>query len=457
MRQAFSGLTRRLRAEAWRLRLAATGDVLQHYRYLRRMTEAPKEAVAAAQAERLSALLRHASEKVPFYRETLREAGVVDGGRVRLDRFQDLPLLDKGTIRSHLADLTSSDSAERGSYKNTSGGSTGEPVTFVQDRGTHEWKVAVKQLFDSWTGYRPGQGYALLWGAGRDLDDTSLKARVGMWLRNELRFDSYLMEPATMDEYIAELNSFSPGLLLAYAQSAYQLALHAERSGARVRPPGAIMTSATTLEPKMRAKIEEVFGAKVFDRYGSREVGDIACENGDGHGLLISPLTHLVEVLDEAGRPAPHGVAGEIVVTLLTNYSMPLVRFRIGDAGILAAATGDVAWPRLEQVIGRVTDIFYTRAGKQVYGGYFTRQFYDRDWVNQFQIVQEDYEKIRVRIVPNGVVSPASWDAQQRELTAAFREALGDACQVEFELVESIEPGPTGKRRYTISNVERPT
>src|SRR5690606_3762123 len=124
-----------------------------------------------------------------------------------------------------------------------------------------------------------------------------------------------------------------------------------------------IMTSATTLEPAMRTTIERVFGAPVFGRYGSREVGDVACENGDGNGMLVSPLTHLVEVIGADGTAVPDGTPGELVVTHLTNYSMPLIRFRIGDAGALGPPVGSSPWPRLTQVMGRVTDIFYTATG----------------------------------------------------------------------------------------------
>src|SRR5690606_15213053 len=75
---------------------------------------------------------------------------------------------------------------------------------------------------------------------------------------------------------------------------------------------------------------------------------------------------------------------------------------------------GGVPWPRLTAVSGRVTDVFHTVDGRQVYGGYFTRQFYGRDWVAQFQVVQEDYGRLRVRVVQRPGTGPALRAGRQR-------------------------------------------
>lgn len=446
----------RLRRALWNARLGGFGRAPEFLAELRRLETATASQVAVIRDERLSQLLRHAYAKVPYYREHLEASGVVTSDELDLRNFHRLPLLDKGTIRSRFKDLTSSDSGSRGPYYNTSGGSTGEPVRFVQDAVTNDWKVATKLLFDTWTGYRQGEPFAMLWGAQHELVKQSPKARLGAFLRNELRLNAYLMAPAVMDDYIARLNSFKPSLILAYAQSIYQLADHAERTNQSVSSPRAIMTSATTLEPTMRTTIERVFGSTVFDRYGSREVGDVACENGDGLGLLVSPLTHFVEVIGPDGQPVSDGSSGELVVTHLVNYSMPLIRYRIGDAGTLGPALGHSPWPRLTEIIGRVTDIFYTPAGDQIYGGYFTRHFYGKHWVAQFQVVQEAYDHLVVRIVPAGMVDGNALEAEKRELVAAFKGIMGAGCRVEVELVDAIEVGPTGKRRYTISKVGPP-
>lgn len=443
-----------LRAAAWRLRLRFFGRTLDHLESMKRLAQAPRAEVEAFQQARLRRLLLHAYDKVPYYRETLAAAGVVKKGRLDLDNFTRLPLLDKALIRERFDDLNASDAASRGAKVNTSGGSTGEPVRFLQDRESDEWKLATKQLFNSWTGYRQGEPVALLWGAGRDLDEAGWRTKLGTALRAELRLNAYLMSDEISDRYIAELNAFRPSLILAYAQSIFKLAEHAEKTSQTLFSPTAVMTSATTLEDEMRTVIERVFRAPVFNRYGSREVSDMACDYGDGLGLVVSPATHLVEVLAEDGLPVRPGETGEIVVTSLSNLSMPLLRFRIGDMAVQGeTGLGAISWPRLAKVLGRTTDIFYSTDGKQVYGGYFTRHFYGKEWVSQFQVEQLDYQHLQVRIVPSQPLGEEFASQQQAELTTAFKEIMGPDTLVGIDFVDDIPVGPTGKRRYTISRV----
>ena len=449
----------RVRGALWMARIAVGGSAVAYLREHERFQTFGADEIRQRQHDLLASTLRHAHEHVPYYRRVLSERGVVDGGKVHLDRFTDVPVLEKATLREHFDELRADDADPAGLLLNTTGGSTGEPVRFLQDRATHEWKVATKLLFNAWAGIRPGARTLMLWGSEKDLALASRSAasRVGAWLRNEIALNAFHMTEADMRAYTETHNAFRPEFVLAYAQSIYQWARFIEAAGLQVAPPKAIMTSATNLEPDMRATIERVFGARVYDRYGSREVGDIACENGDGKGLVVAPRTQFVEVVDAAGRPVPPGELGDVVVTLLTNRAMPLIRYRIGDAARMAPGPlGDIAWPRLTEIAGRVTDIFYTADGEQIYGGYFTRMFYRMPSVAQFQIVQEAYDHMVLRIVPARHASEADLDAELADATAKMRQVMGPSCRIELERVDTIAPGPSGKRRYTISHVGPP-
>ena len=215
------------------------------------------------------------------------------------------------------------------------------------------------------------------------------------------------------------------------------------------------MTSAESIYPEQRALIESVFRAPVFDRYGSREAGNMACECDQHLGLHVAAPTHMIELLRPDGTLAGPG-EGEIIVTCFETFAMPLVRYRIGDRATWAegACTCGRAWPLLEQVNGRVMDAFETPGGGTIDGCYFTMGFFGRDWVEKFQVVQETPDLLRVFIVPRD-------PALRRETIAAdlarydehARTVMGPACRVEYEFVEAITPSPQGKHRYTISKL----
>jgi phenylacetate-CoA ligase len=76
----------------------------------------------------------------------------------------------------------------------------------------------------------------------------------------------------------------------------------------------------------------------------------------------------VVEIVDEAGRPLPPGVPGEVVATPLQVAGMPLVRFRTGDVATLHAARcacGRTS-PRLGPVLGRKSQMLKVK-GTTVY------------------------------------------------------------------------------------------
>lgn len=421
----------------------------------RRMREEDRARAAAEQVPaRLRDLLRHAESNVPFYAEHLAGArGTIDTDPAAV--LNRLPLLTKRTIRERFADLHSSDAARRRTHAQSSGGSTGEPVRLTQDGDYQDRVAAVQLLYSTWAGRELGEPEVMIWGSEREVLDGSLsfRARVANGLMRRRYVNAFRISRDEMRECLAELSRDPPKLIVAYVQALDDLASLAEEEGIELAPQRAIISTAGTLEPHMRERIERVFGCRVFDRYGSREVGDIAGECHHRRGLHVFPWTNYVEVLaDDADRPAAPGEAGRVVVTSLCNYAMPLIRYEIGDRASLPA-DGAPACPcgrggqRLARLFGRTVDTFKAPDGRMVNGEYFTHLLYFRDFITRFQVVQRSPNRLVYRMVTAG---PAP-EAELEEIVAGTRAALGPECEVEFEFVERIEPSPSGKYRYTIS------
>jgi phenylacetate-CoA ligase len=100
----------------------------------------------------------------------------------------------------------------------------------------------------------------------------------------------------------------------------------------------------------------------MFDEYGGGEFSGIteACEARTGQHVAAE--SYIVEVLKD-GRPVQPGEVGEMVITDLNSFSVPLIRYRVGDYAVAMDDTPcgcgrglpriDVAREPIECVAGR--------------------------------------------------------------------------------------------------------
>lgn len=446
--------TPNLREAAYFALFAARGQPVGSY--YRRMLREVRDGIPPETSARLLAhMLAHCQDHVPYYADVMTAAG----GSYLADPesyLTRLPILTKDIIRTRFDDLKSDDLPQRAWHFNTSGGSTGEPVRFIQDRGHETRAGAVKLLFPKLVGREVGQPEFRLWGAHRDVAraTANLRAQLLCWLSNTKFLDGFVMTPARMRDYIAMLNKARPRLITAYAGAIYELAKFAERDGLPVQPQAAIITSAGMLYPFMREKIETVFQCQVYNRYGSREVGDIACERPGRGGLWVAPWGNYLEIVDGEGRRVPDGGEGDIIITSLTNFAMPLIRYRIGDRGVLAPREGDDrmgAGQVLREITGRDTDMLRGNSGQLIHAGNFMVMLFFRDWIRKYQVIQKITSQVTFRLV---CATPGPPQAELDELVARTRQVMGDDCEVVFEFVHDIPASTSGKYRYVISEVE---
>jgi phenylacetate-CoA ligase len=426
---------------------------MRAYRRLSRAQWASPEEIAERQGDRLRLLLSRAVSRVPYYREAARGKGLVpDAAEIR-EELKKLPLLTKEILRTRSDDLRDPD-PDPGWYPNTSGGSTGEPARFLQDAVYEDWDWAVTALMYGWAGRRPGEPMVKLWGSERDIaggEGDPVSRRIARIERVRL-LDVFLLSDERMRAYAGAINRLKPVLIEAYAHSIAEFARYIAREKIPVHSPRGIISTAGVLLQGQRETVESQFRCRVFNRYGSREVGNIACECGAHRGLHVDALGKYVEILDDRGEECPAGTAGRVVVTLLTNFTMPLIRYEIGDLAVKAAGACACGrgLPTLERVSGRIVDLFRNAAGARVDGEYFTHIFYGLECVERFQVIQRAIDRIEIRVVLRGEGGRAAWEQAFPTLAAGIRRVMGEGCAARGEIVDRIEPSKSGKHRYTI-------
>jgi phenylacetate-CoA ligase len=119
--------------------------------------------------------------------------------------------------------------------------------------------------------------------------------------------------------------------------------------------------------PGTRQKIEQAWGARVFDHSGMTEIGAVTfeCLENPGTGFHVIESEFIAEVIDPtSGQPVPDGSVGELVLTNLGRIGSPLIRYCTGDQVRLSRSGCPCgrAFARLDGgILGRVDDMLVVR------------------------------------------------------------------------------------------------
>ena len=161
--------------------------------------------------------------------------------------------------------------------------------------------------------------------------------------------------------------------------------------------------------------------------------------------------SHIIEVLDQAGRPVAPGEAGEAVVTGLTSGAQPFIRYRTGDVLRLSSepATGGQGLHVLAEVTGRQTDFVVAADGRIMHALAVIYVLRAVPGIAQFKCIQHALDRMEVQIVPT-----VDWnEAARNAVVAGLRTRLGEALRVELRMLDDIPPEASGKHRYVVSHV----
>jgi len=430
--------------------------VLEHYNKLKDHQWNALEKNREIQRKKLFEIIKYANQNIPYYKRIVKEYNIQFSEDTIFDDIKKFPILTKEIIRNNFDKLFKF--RDNTYYRNTSGGSTGEPVIFYQDRNYLEWEIATKILFNEWAGRKIGEPMVKLWGSLQDIlrDSQGFKGYLKQQLYGVTILNSFRMTEKGMYEYVQRINNIKPCLILAYASSIGEFTRFIQEHHLSIYSPKTVMTSASVLYPEIRARIEKVFRTTVFNRYGSREAGDIACNCKTSPGLHLIPDIHYVEIVDENGKEVKPGEPGEIIITSLTNYTMPLIRYKIGDRGILSNKDCKCGHglPLLEKVVGRTKGIFKNKFGTFIDSGIFNQLFFFRENIKQYQVIQEAIDYISINLVLIDKTKLKNMDEDFKEINQVIWKIMGNETKIKYNIVDEIKPSPSGKYMYTFSRVK---
>ena len=398
------------------------------------------------------AMVAHAYETCPYYRQKFRKAGITPGDLRSRSDIDSIPTIEKEEIQEHWNEMVSTACSAESLIRDMTGGSTGSPMQFYYDKDRLDSRAGATLRHNRWAGWEIGDRAAILWGAPQDTKvSRKLRDRIRTWIEGRsLLLDASALSEATMADFARDLIRYRPTVLQAYSNTLGLFAryVHAQKIEG-IRPRG-IICSAEVLTEDNRRVIEETFGCAVYNRNGCREFAVIASECGAHQGLHINAENLLVEAVRN-GRSCVEE-DGEIVVTDLRNFAMPMIRYRIRDIGRIKQASCACArgLPLMELVGGRVTDFLMATNGSKVSGIVIaTYVITNIPGIRQIQFVQNEPGAVTVNLV-----KAPEWTASSvNELTARIRRYLGDDIRLRTEFKDQIPLERSGKYRFSISTL----
>jgi phenylacetate-CoA ligase len=415
----------------------------------------PQESLKTLQFNRLKNIIAYAYENVRYYRRKFDSLNLSPESIRTADDIKNIPILTKQDIQNNLEELISQRYEKKNLIQDASGGSTGKPTVFYKDLERYRLRRADQIRHDRWTGWDIGDPYALIWGAQRDISSTQTFRQyiVSNFIERCRTLDAFELNEETLHGFAEELNTYQPKMILGYANGLYEFAkyLNTATKEYNISPRG-IISSAETLSAEKRLLIESTFSCKVLNRYGSREVGLVASECLHQEGLHINADNVYVEVVGSDSMPIDTDMSGDLIVTDLWNYGMPLIRYRMEDRGSLSAKLCSCgrSLPLLKTVEGRTSDFLVSKDGTLVHGEYFTHLFYGMEEVLRFQLVQETMDHVVLKLVLRRELP----HEKELEIINDISKVLGNDVKVKICIVSDIPPTASGKFLFTISKLQ---
>jgi phenylacetate-CoA ligase len=403
------------------------------------------------QFENLKRIIVHAYYNTSYYNQLFDDVKFDPSKFVAPTQIKQIPILTKEQIQTKINEIVSRGYKKESLIKFQTGGSTGKSLTVYSDRNRLERALASTYMCFKWAGWNIGEPIGRIWGNPPLAKNLKEKLR-NLVIQPYIWLDTIDLNKASMLEFVKKWEKIKPTLLHGHSHSLFEFSKYLKGKKIKLRPKGIISTSMMLL-PSERSVIEDAFEIKVTDLYGCEEVGLIACECNRHEGMHLNIMNLFIEFIKKDGSIAMPGEEGDIVITSLTNYGMPLIRYRIEDIGIPSAhrCSCGRGLPLMQKVTGRVADFLVKEDGGLVAGvSLIERTLTKIIGLSQIQIIQKEVNNFHLNIVRN-----ENYNEKSRfELIREFKKVFGNKTNLHIHLVDKIKQEKSGKYRFSICKVD---
>jgi len=425
--------------------------LLYYFWKIRKAQRLSPFALEELQNRRLRAVVKHAYENVLYYHKLFNSFKLKPGDIRTKEDLVKIPITNKKILQK----LPISERVAKGvniskCIKGRTSGSTGEPLDVFLSKRELSYRIAMQTR---------AYGLNLTNKKVNILGREPLPAKcspamifrkvrkclnyLGLWRRY---YFSLFEEP---QELVAKLLEIKPDVIETQPSTMRLITEFVREKDITGIFPKSIFTRAELLSREDRNQIETVFGTKLTDLYGIIEFGIVAWECEKHQGYHINSDIVVVEAIKD--NKQVYGQEGQIVCTDLTNYTMPFIRYALGDIIVLSKEKCSCSrnFPMIELVEGRSNDFVTLPSGKILPPILLGIVLEKIEGIGQYKLVQEKIDTFDVQIVKGQNFKEATIEEVRNEL----REVLGKDTQISVSIVSEIPREKSGKVRPIESKV----
>ena len=397
------------------------------------------------QNAKLSRLIRHAYDRVPYYKELFRSAGIVPSDIRTSQDLVRIPVTSRQTMHDlALRDRMAQGVDPKACRVSATSGTTGIPLKIYFDPHDSTMNgLSWARAFLA-SGMKPWHRMLAFVGRQTVREGKSWYEYLNLWRREEIS------AWAGPDIWIQRIQELQPHVLIGYVMTLRILAEAIERKRIANLSPRMIFHSSAILDHSSRHFLESILRCRIVDMYGSDEAGCIAWECSECSGYHLSSDMMILELVRGA-EPAVPGEEGEVLVTNLHSYAMPFIRYTQGDVAVLSARNPQCGrgLPLLERVIGRTDDFVVLRDGTKISPHPLYHCIDPVIGVKRWRIAQESLHRITVELALEESQREVICNTVKENLTALTRDQL----EITIRVVDTIPIDPSSKFRAVSSSL----
>jgi len=350
---------------------------------------------------------------VPMYHEKYKKHGVHPTDIKGIGDISKLPFITKEDLRKNYPDgIRPPNLDPEKSFIVSTSGSTGKPVFVIYDYFTTlKSLLAFARTLKAYGGSWRKSKVALI------IDTEPGSAENAFFIQSlpilnrlfKLKNIQYLNLAEKPEKIMKKLDEFQPEYIGSDPNMLRQLAYLKEKGHGKQVDPIYLMSSGSMLDRYTKQYIEQVYGKRVFDAYGTTEGGPLSFECIEGDYHIHSDFVK-IEFLDNNNNPVPYNTIGHTVITKLYGAGTPIIRYTgIDDIAIPIKKhpSCGITSEMIKTIQGRVSELIYLPNGKTLSPLALTgipaktMKYFDSYKINQFQIVQHQLDDIEIKVVIN--------------------------------------------------------